>query len=188
MCKLFSYIVFYSTNSSIITALIVAVDRFVCIVFHPYERYEQTKKKGFIQVISAWLFVSVELAFIVVVNSANFANSSCTLLGNSLSSICSYVHQIINSAIFIILFILSGSILRKLQMSTKNKNLRKSSPGHSNSAIYRIVAVILTNFAAWTVVSILTLLSLSKYHLPPSVEATLGLVFFPLNAIVNPEV
>jgi hypothetical protein len=72
----------------------------------------------------------------------------------------------------------------KIQQST---NVKKSQIT-SHKVNVRLGAVIITNFIPWILVTILTLMSIVGLPPPQSLEAILGVVLFPLNALLNPLV
>ena len=52
----------------------------------------------------------------------------------------------------------------------------------------RLGGIIFTNFVAWLTISVMSLMSMSGVPLPPYLEAILGLVLFPINALLNPVI
>ena len=108
-------------------------------------------------------------------------NSACIFAGSSLSLTASVSTLIFNSVLYVtILFFythIMTFILKSHHLRRHNRNVRVS---------LRLGGIILTNIIPWIIVSLLNLLDIFNVPFEPSIEALIGLVFFPLNAAINP--
>ena len=182
-CRLCGVIIMTSTTAGNLATMLIAVDRYICCVWKPFQRY------GFLSLQSiAWISVSWGFSIIVpvlatTVGKREITNSACITLGGSISLPYSIIYAAANLFIFTSILLLYSSITYTVY---KSDQVQKMQQKFKNVA-GRLGIVITTNFLASMTITIFSILSLILY-VPASLEAMLAFVLFTLNSCINPIV
>ena len=161
---------------------LIAIDRFICIVLKPFQKYGFTTQISVLLVVLSWIVGAVLPISSALYSNKNMANSACILIGESLSTTFSILYICMNFILFIGLTIVYVKIMKKV---TQSSQITKSS-GKSTNVSLRLGGVLVTNFGACISISTLALIYLVPVSMPPSVGAIVSLVLFPLNSMINP--
>jgi hypothetical protein len=186
LCKALGFILLLSVKSSTLFTLLIAVDRFICIVLRPFQGYGLSKLATKVLVTAGWLLGALFPSISVSILPVNYVatSSTCFLISASLSGIYSFFHLLFDSCVFIVI-ILSyiPIIVTTMSKKTSIQNTKHSSSGNITM---RLGLIIFFNFLSWFTISTLTLLNMLGVPLPPYLEHLLGLLLFPLNSLLNP--
>ena len=85
LCRSLGTLGIISLQLSNISTMIISLDRFVCIVLHPFQRYGFTTSQTVLCVILGWLLGLVQPVLAASLSKVNISNSACVLIGNSLA-------------------------------------------------------------------------------------------------------
>ena len=172
-----------SFMSSNFITLLIAVDRFVCIVVRPFAKKGLPMKLAIIGII-----ISVAISVTLPVMSLTIArrdiiNAACILLGESISLPYSIVYIVTNIMLFVSMLPLYLVVIHKVYLSAKVSNTYDS----FKAVIVKLGLIMGTNFVTSMTVVILSIVSLF-IDVPDYLEAILAYVLLPLNSCVNPLV
>ena len=181
ICLSSGVICLLSVEMSTMITLLIAVDRVICIVITPFRRKGFTLKTAVITAMTVWVVTLVTFSVAFQVTPPHITNSACIIVGSSLSLKFSILLLTYNSLLFTILCILYAILAQTVVKTSLNKDTRKV-----RKMILKLGGILLTNFLAWMIISILSILSIAGSSLYPSLETLLGILLFPLNALVNP--
>jgi hypothetical protein len=182
LCKVIGIIIMMSIEASFITTTLIAIDRFLCLVVRPFEQEGLSTAAAICTLILSYCLSITFTVLAALYSTKSIATSACILLGESLSMIFSIIYLIFNTVLFIVLVALYLALIIKVVKSSKIKK----SQDMSGQICKRLGAVIVTTFVPWFLVTILALLSLVGFPPPAFLESIMGLVLFPLNALLNP--
>ena len=181
-CKIAGVIMMTSVNGSNLVTLLIAIDRYICIVLKPFQRYGFSTKQA-VHALLVCSSISVLLPVLSVTTTLKgIINSACVLLGRSLSVIYANVYATCNILTFTCIIVLYTQVICKVSSSLMagKQNKFKHIAG-------RLSIIIVTNFIASMTVTILSILA-QIISIPVSLETMLALVLFSLNACTNPSV
>ena len=181
MCKVAGVIFMYSISMSNAITMLTAVDRFLCFVYRKFQSFGFTKQQCLAILIVSWV-LGLTLPLLSAILS-NITNSACVLIGGSVAIPFSIAYTIEYLLIFACTISMYASVTYTLYQSNKMKK------SHTNlvPVMARLGAVALTNILTSMTVTTLSLLSVITY-VPPSLEALLAFLLFPLNACLNPVI
>ena len=164
-----------------VTTMLIAIDRFLCIVYRTFQSFGFTKQQCIGVLVASW-FAGLLLPLLSAFLSDNsITNSACILLGGSINVTLSIAYAAVYMLVFACTTCAYASIANNVGQSRK---LHKSQVNTFN-VLFRLGAVAVTNFLVSTTVTTLSLLAVVTY-VPPSLEAMLAFLLFPLNSCLNP--
>jgi hypothetical protein len=181
LCKISGIIFMMSVELSTVSALLISIDRFICMVWKPYQVGGFRVKTVMIMLPTSWLLSGTLPVLTSFLSSIPFTNSACFLVGSSLPHIYSLVYICANSTLFF-----SISVLYILIIKNAHQSAHQHKQETYKGVYIRLGAVILTNFLAWLAISLVSIMSILNISLFPYVEATFAFILFPLNSIFNP--
>jgi hypothetical protein len=185
LCHILSFFIMLSVQLSTMSTLLLAYDRFLIIVWHPFERRGMTVCAVLIAIAVCWC-VSVILPIVSIsLNQHGVLNNACILVGKSLTLPYSVTYFVFNCAIFLMILGMYISVVNTLHKSTC---ITKSQQVSLTPIVLRLGVIVLTNFICWLTMVIVGLMSLSGSPLASSLESSVSLVIFPLNSFINPMI
>ena len=173
-----------SVTASNMATLLIAIDRYICMVFKPFQKFGLSTKHCVIHSASLWTFACLITVLSGVLTRRKTVNSACILLGRSLDLVYSIIYIITNTMTLIIIISVYSQVLHTVYQSYRFSNAPMAK-SHFKQVVVRLGAIILTNFVASMTVSIISILTLIMY-VPPSLEAMLAFILFTLNSCINP--
>ena len=173
---------FISIETSTLSTLLIAIDRFIVMVLRPYQSIGLKRHQIIILMCACW-GIGIGLPLSASASPANrVTNSACIMMGSSLHLSFTVLYASLNTIIFLKLIILYSFVLHRF---LGHRNMKETL--HVNrKAGSRLGLIILSNIVPWLTISVFTILVLAGVHFPPSLETILGLLLFPLNALLNP--
>ena len=181
LCRITGTIMISSVCLSNVSMLLIAIDRFVCIVWMPFRRYGLSNIQCLISVGVGWLLVLIIQVFVYFLSYKEISNTSCVLVGESLSLPFSIMYVCLHSILFIGTLVPYMLVMRKVSQSRK---VKKSSD-KTKQVIIRLGLVLSTNLITTMAVTMLSIISLVT-DLSSNTEAIVSFLLFPLNACLNP--
>ena len=182
-CTVAGMIMLISIESSTLSTLLIAIDRFVCIVVNPLKKTETSLKVALTGILVSW-FICLSINIVpFIVHPVAITNSACMIVGSSLPLLHAILHLTINSATFLTLGAIYPLMIKTIYTSSTMSTQSKWS---AKKVVFRLGLIILSNFISWATISFMSVMSLCGYTLFPTIESILGLSLFPLNAFFNP--
>jgi hypothetical protein len=173
-----------SIETSMLASLLIAMDRLICIVILPYQKYGLSRKAIYVNITLSWIF-SIVTSIMAPIFTDRVKNAACIYLGKSLPSVPSALYLGFNAIIFIFL-----SAIYICTLCYSAKSAMPQMPGKNTSFIrqlsIRLGAIIITNYISCAVISALAIISFVNSNLYSHTEVLVGLILFPVNAIANP--
>ena len=179
LCHLAGTLSTLSVEMSIISTFFIALDKYVCIIVHPFKRKGLDFKFSCALILITWLMVSI--AFSLLSFHSQITNSACILVGSTLSIGYATVHILFNSLIFVIMVSIYGIILRIFSKSRQSLNLKIP-----KRMLLVFGGILISTFITWFTVNVMTIIAISGQLQFPSLEALLGILLFPINGLINP--
>jgi hypothetical protein len=183
LCQAISFILMLSIQLSNLSTLLIAIDRFLIIVWHPLERYGMTIKVALLLTPTCWCIGAILPSISITAAFNGQSNNACILVGKSLSMPYLVTYLIFTVLIF---FIISGVYIAVIRVLHKSGSISKSRQMSLTPLVLRLGVIVLTNLLCWLTMGIMTIVSLSGFPLVSSSESLVSLVIFPLNSIINP--
>ena len=184
LCRVLGTLSVLSLQLSNISTLIISLNRLICFVVNPFQRYGFTTVQTVVCVVVCWCLGSVQPVLAAVLSNVSISNSACVLIGDSLLFHFTIAYIISSVSVSIGLLVIYSIVIHSMM---KSANFQSSSD-RSKKASIRLGAVILTNSMATMTVTVLSVLSLTRVFVLPSVEAVLIFILLPLNGCLNPVI
>ena len=181
-CLLASAMCLYSIQMSILITVLIAVDRFICIVVNPFRKKSFTYQISIILALTVWIVALLAIILAFLIATPDITNSACIAIGTSLSLKYSILLLCLNATVFSLLCILYVMLLCTV---VKSNRINKSTSNMSK-IIFKLGVVLFSNFAVCFIISIFSIMSLSNFSFFPSLETLVGILFFPVNSLMNP--
>ena len=182
LCKLTGTIMLISVMASNVSTLLLAIDRFICFVWKPFQRHGFTTIQVVIALVASYIVVLVPPILASLLSHQPVENSVCIPVGSSVSAPFSITYACINTLLFILIAIAYSSVILKIK---KSSEMSKSND-KSQKVMLRLGALVCTNFIVSMTVTILSIVSLFPTRLPASIEANVAFLLFPINSSINP--
>ena len=182
LCSVAGSIMLMSQLMSNLTTLLISIDKFQCLVLNPMQRIG-FKTNQCIILLSVVYSISFVLISIVYLDWETVQTSLCILVGNSVSMLFSVIYFGVSMLAFLVIVFTSFAIVRTL-ITSSNSVKRK----YDTKVMVRLTLVVLTNFLPILALSIISVLSVISIYIPPSIEASIAFILFPLNACINPMI
>ena len=182
-CRSAGTILAISVFASHMATLLIAIDRFICIVMKPFQRYGFSSTQSIAGVCFAWPVAVVIPTLAAVFSTADVTNSACIMIGPSLSLLFSGIYTLVNLLVFlsiaVIYSIITYQIIRGSIVKSSTQKIQVTA---------RLGAIVLTNFVPSITITVLSSFLLAGIYIPSSLEAMLAFILFPLNACLNPMI
>jgi hypothetical protein len=185
LCQILSFIIMFSIQLSTMSTFLIAVDRFLIIVWHPFKKYGMTVCAAYVILPICWFACAILPVLSINLSFHRLSNNACILVGESLPLPYVITYLVINCVIFITLIALYIAVTKTLY---KSKHMTKSQQISITPILLRLGLIVLTNLLCWLTVCIMAVLSLSGFPLVSSKESLVSLIIFPLNSITNPTI
>ena len=180
-CAVGGLICLLSVEMSTTMTLLIAIDRFVCIVVTPFHR------QGFSLPITVLIsslmliFTLVLLLLVFILAPPTYTTSICIPLGSSVSKLFSLLLLAYNLILFLTLCTLYTLLFVAIVKMSINKSLRKM-----QQMLMKLGGIFITNFFVWFCITVLSVMSVTGNSVKPSIETAVGITLLPVNALVNP--
>ena len=171
-----------SVMASNLTTYLMALDRFICIVWRSYEKYGFTFGQAIIGMCISYVFAMLLPLLALLISSKEIENAMCFPVGGSVAAIFSILYACIGITLLFIITAMYFAVMSKVLQSRK---MVKSSDKTMNVFV-RISVIVLSNFMASMTIAILSILSLFNLNVSASIEAMIAFLLFPLNSCLNP--
>ena len=170
-----------SVSTSNMSTLILAVDRFICIVMKPFQKYGFTIKQCTVAMCFGHMIIIIP-PIIVSILLGNIENVLCIPVGNSIPLPFSILYFTCSTITFSTIAVLYTAIMSKVKHSPQ---LGESKKGSLN-VLLRLGAVVVTNFIPSMTIASLSLTSWVPYVSGSFPESNVAFFLFPLNSSLNP--
>jgi hypothetical protein len=185
LCHFLSVMIMLSVELSTLSTFLIAVDRFMLIVWHPYEKYGLKIGVSIVGILICWCISAILPTLFASLNFSALANNACILIGKSQPLAYMITYFVLNLIVFITIFVVYIAVIKTIKQSA---NVSQNKNAATASVMLRLGAVIITNFLTWFTMGIMGIISLAGVPLFSSVEALVSLAIFPVNAIINPVI
>ena len=179
MCRLIGVTMMFSMIASNLFTGLIAIDRYVVTVIHPFKRYGLSRYRALIGVVICYLCALVLSIMTGLYSNTSIKNTMCIFVGSSVSFGISVLHIIINISIFSCMIIACTGIIFKIMKSEKAKI-------KFEYIIIRLGLILLTHLISSLTLTLIAILFLLHVDVPYSVEAMVALALIPFNACFNP--
>ena len=181
LCKIAGAIIMISVSTSNMSTLIISMDRFISIVWKPFQQYGFSHRQCCIAMSVGHMLIIIPPILASLI-SQDVQNSLCIPVGNSVTLPFSVYYFTCSSVTFMIIAVLYIAIMFKVKNSSKISKLKE----RSMHVLLRLWAIVLTNFIPSMAIASLSILSLFPNMLGSFLEANVAFFLFPLNACLNP--
>ena len=181
VCKMSGVIIMTSVMASNLTTMLNALNRFIVIVWKPFQRYGLTSRQSIVGLLLIWIMSIVIPLLSAVATQSDILNSACIILGGSLYLPYAVIYIIVNCLLFMCVTLFYAQVAHSVYLSGKIQKSHQK----VKQITGRLGAVILTNFLASMTITLLSVLSLFTY-VPASLESMLAFWLFTVNSCANP--
>ena len=181
MCKVAGVIFMSSISMSNFTTMLIALDRFLCIVYRKFQLFGFTKQQCIVALIASWFAGLLLPVLSALVSDNTITNSACILIGGSVNVGFSIAY----SVTYMLVFACTICVYAIFAYNVNQSHKASKSEANIFQVMFRLGAVAVTNFLVSMTVTTLSLLAVVTY-VPPSLEAMLAFLLFPLNSCLNP--
>ena len=185
VCRVVGTSLTISILTSHMFTMLVAVDRFICVVWRPFKRQGFNKVQSVCFCCGAWCAGLVLPMLARVLSDQPASNSPCILLAKSSS--------LGFSALFTVLTILVSIVViaSYVPLVLKVKESGKITVGQTNKkslAVVTRVCIVILSSTGLTLTVLCQCFLFAELHISESVGASFGLILLPLFACINPMV
>ena len=182
LCRAIGTIMVLSIHASNAATCLLALDRFICIVWKPFQRHGFTTVQAIAGMCISTMFILISPLLALFLSGKDIKNTVCIAIGSSLSLPFSITYVGLNFISISMLSLCCTAIIITVRISsTIPKTIDTSS-----AIIVRLMAIIVTNLLPSMTLTLLSVLALSSVNFPATMEAYVAFTIFPINASLNP--